>query len=95
MQLIENGIYHLIYLSEAQKYRTGVHSDYDPVIKNNKFYSKKKIFRMSIILDHIAKSPGLMFVHQFLLQWLGISSGAIVISDNDSRSYIHKERHLA
>ena len=61
MQLIENGIYYLIYLSEAQKYQTGVHSDYDPVTKNNKFYSKKKIFRMSIILDHIAKSPGLMF----------------------------------
>ena len=68
MQLIENGIYHLIYLSEAQKYQTGVHSDYDPVIKNNKFYSKKKIFRMSIILDHIAESPGLMFLNQCLLQ---------------------------
>ena len=35
---------------------------------------------MSIILDHIAKSPGLMFVHQFLLQWLDKSSGAIVIA---------------
>ena len=68
MQLIENGIYHLIYLSEAQKYQTGVHSDYDPVIKNNKFYLKKKIFRMSIILDHIAESPGLMFLNQCLLQ---------------------------
>ena len=68
MQLIENGIYYLIYLSEAQKYQTGVHSDYDPVIKNNKFYSKKKIFRMSIILDHIAESPRLMFLNQCLLQ---------------------------
>ena len=31
---------------------------------------------MSIILDHIAKSPGLWFVHQFLLQWVVISSAA-------------------
>ena len=68
MQLIENGIYYLIYLSEAQKYQTGVHSDYDPITNNNTFYSKKKIFSMSIILDHIAKSPGLMFGHQCLLQ---------------------------
>ena len=68
MQLIENGIYYLIYVSEAQKYQTGLHSDYDPVTKNNKFYSKKKIFRISIFLDHIAESPGLMFLNQCLLQ---------------------------
>ena len=68
MQLIENGIYHLIYLSEAQKYQTGVHSDYDPITKNNKFYPKKKMFRQSIIHDQIGKSTGLVFIHLTLLE---------------------------
>ena len=68
MQLIENEIYYLIYLIDAQKILTGIHSDYDPITNNNTFYSKKKIFSMTIILDHIAKSPGLMFGHQCLLQ---------------------------
>ena len=95
MQLIENGIYYLIYLSEAQKYQTGVHSDYDPVTKNNKFYSKNKIFRMSIILDQIANSPGLAFAHLFLAQKPGLSSGGIVMSDIDRIGLMHKERHLA
>ena len=95
MQLIENGIYYLIYLSEAQKYQTGVHSDYDPITKNDKFYSKKKIFRMSIILGQIAKSPGLASAHLFLAQKPGLSSGGIVMSDNDRISLMHKERHLA